>query len=120
MASLPSPLTDTQFLALLGQHLTPEDVSVADSFRRRFVFSTLDSFFSGIQDKGRTKTLQRLLLAQLHDEALRSLILQAITDRGVELLKLYGKLGLNSAVLNEFQDDLCPELAKRFGLKNQR
>jgi hypothetical protein len=120
MASLPSPLTDAQFLELLGQHLTPASVSVADSFRRRLVFSTLDSFFSSIQDKQRAKTLQGLLLAQLHDEALRSLILQAIADRDAELLKLYGKLGLNAAVLNEFQDDLCPELATRFGLKKQR
>jgi hypothetical protein len=36
------------------------------------------------------------------------------------LLRTYANLGLNVGVLNEFKDDLCPELAKRSGFRNER
>jgi hypothetical protein len=119
MATRPLPSDNAGLLGVLGVYLLPSHISVSDAFRRRFVFSTLESFFLGIADDERRRTLKNLLLAQLHDEAMRSLILQALADRDEELLALYARLGLNVAVLNEFQDDLCPKLATSFGFRNE-
>jgi len=81
--------------------------------------SALETFFARVPPV-QAETLRGLLLAQINDEAMRSLILQALAHQDESLLKIYVHLGLNVAVLNEFQDDLCPELAKRFGLRNER
>ena len=113
------PESNKEFLKCIGVLLNSTVISVSDAFRRKFVFSTLESLFARVPpDQG--ETLKGLLLAQLHDEAVRSLILQALADQDDVLLKTYANLGLNVAVLNEFQNDLCPELARRFQFRNQR
>ena len=109
---------ERDFLAAVGGVVNPQIIAVSDAFRRKFVFSALESFFARVpQDQ--VETLKGLLLAQLHDEAVRSLILQALADQDAGLLKTYSKLGINVAVLNEFPA-LCYELERRFGIRNER
>jgi hypothetical protein len=107
---------ERDFLAAIGGIVTPKIISVSDAFRRKFVFSTLESFFTRVP-ADQAETLNGLLLAQLHDEAMRSLILQALADQDAELLRTYSKLKMNVAVLNEFPA-LCHELERRFGFRN--
>ena len=53
------------------------------------------------------------LLAQIHDESARMLIIKALAERDGETLKIFGRIGISFDVLNEVQD-LADELKRRY------
>jgi hypothetical protein len=105
--------TNAEYLSFVGGSLS-QYVSVPDKFRRKNLFQAIESLFSRVTPDQAT-LFRRSLLAQIYDEAARSLILVAIADKDEELLTIYARLGINFGVLNEIPD-LASEVKKRFAM----
>jgi hypothetical protein len=86
-----------------------------DRFRRVSLFRGLERLLSSC-DEFQKEMFKDALAAQIHDEAAKMIIIESLAEADAETLKIYGRLGINFAVLNEFPR-LSTELSRRFGSK---
>jgi hypothetical protein len=104
--------SDDEFLGYESNALSSFDIPKHDRFRRQSLFRGLDRLI-GSCDGFQQDMFKDALKAQIHDRAAKMLIIKSLAEADKETLKIYGRLGLDFAVLNELPK-LSEELARRF------
>lgn len=104
--------SDEEFLRHESDSLRPLRIPQHDRFRRVSLFRGLDRLI-GSCDEFQREMFKDALKAQVHDQAARMLIIKSLAESDADTLRIYGRLGINFAVLNELPR-LSEELARRF------
>jgi hypothetical protein len=107
--------TDEEFLACEAKALRAVKIPQHDRFRRQSLFRALDQLLLSCNDFQR-ELFKLALTAQIHDSAARMLIIKSLAEADLETFRIYGNLGINFEVLNEFPS-LSKELTRRFSKK---
>jgi len=104
--------SDEEFLRQESHSLRPLGIPHHDRFRRVSLFRGLDRLIGSCDDFQR-EMFKDALKAQIHDQAARMIIIKSVAESDAETLRIYGRLGINFAVLNELPQ-LSAELTRRF------
>jgi hypothetical protein len=104
--------SDEEFLRHESHSVRSLRIPEHDRFRRVSLFRGLDRLI-GSCDEFQREMFKDALKAQIHDQAARMLIIKSLAESDAETLRIYGRLGMNFAVLNELPK-LSEELARRF------
>jgi hypothetical protein len=107
--------SDEEFLGRESRPLRSSNIPAHDRFRRVSLFRGLDRLISNC-DEFQQEMFKDALKAQIHDQAARMLIIKSLAEADTETLRIYGRLGLDFAVLNEFPR-LSAELTRRFSIQ---
>jgi hypothetical protein len=105
------PDKNEEFLKLVSD-LLGHSFPQSDRFRRRSLFLALDNLRSAA-DRDHRPLLTYALRAQIHDEAARFLILQAVKEWDEEMLTIFARLGVPFETLNSLPE-LRDVLTERF------
>lgn len=105
------PRSNPEFLKLLSDllgHAFPQ----SDRFRRRNLFFALDRL-RDVADAKRRPLLVHALQSQVHDEAARFLILQAVKEMDEEVLNVFVRFGIPFNTINQLPE-VRDELKRRY------